>query len=291
MELLLLIIIIFLLIIIGFTHQQIRRITKQLRSKQKITISLLNKSIENLCDSINENQLKSQEERLIVIRKEEALKQSISNISHDLRTPLTSILGYLTLLKTCKVENRVNYLAIIQQKAKMLNNLISEFYELTLQEEDTTINLKKISITDIVIEILMGSHLLITQNNINLKHNIEEANIEIFGEETICYRIIQNLLSNAIMYGDDEIIILLTSDKDNVTFSIENSLKEKMSKEDVSKLFDRFYTIDKSRSQGGSGLGLYIVKLLADKINAEIKADILTENRLCITVTFESMLL
>ncbi|MCI9128181.1 MAG: HAMP domain-containing histidine kinase [Eubacterium sp.] len=262
--------------------QQVCKIIKQLKENKKIRISLQNKYIEELASIINEKELEEQRAKIQILREEEQLRQSIANISHDLRTPLTSIQGYLTLLRDC--ENRaeqINYLSIIQTKADYLTDLVQIFYDLSLiDRDDYTLEIEKLDINKIVTDCLIEKYNELKE--IIPKINTENTPVWIIGNSIACKRIIENLITNAIRYSDNYIEISIDA---NGIFTIKNSALE-LRDIDVNMLFNKFYTADTSRSNGNTGLGLYIVKELLTKIEGGIKEISYDKNILTISVYF-----
>lgn len=113
----------------------IRNINKQIKEKRKIRVSLSNRDIEELAYAINQKDTLHKKLQVQIKQEEDQLKQSISNISHDLRTPLTSIQGYLTLLQECEdKQEQDQYIEIIKAKTDYLTDLVQEFYDLSVVE-------------------------------------------------------------------------------------------------------------------------------------------------------------
>ncbi len=263
--------------------QQVCQITKQLQENKKLRISLSNKYIEKLAGIINEKDHKEQREKIQILQEEEQLKQSIANISHDLRTPLTSIQGYLTLLKDCEnKDEQENYLSIIQTKADYLTGLVQIFYDLSLiDRDDYTFEIEKLDINKIVTDCLLEKYNELKE--IAPKINTENAPVWITGNSIACKRIIENLITNAVRYSNDYIEITIDA---NGIFTIKNSTLE-LENIDVNMLFHKFYTADTSRSNGNTGLGLYIVKELLAKIDGGVKEISYQKNILTISVYFK----
>lgn len=284
-----------ILLIIGFTYivirfisikKQLRKIKIQLNKKERINIILNDKDVEKIAESFN-IVLQEQKQLEINIRnREEKLKQSISNISHDLRTPLTAIRGYITLLENCTEEERNMYVGILSKKSEELNNLINNFYELSIFDNDSyQIDIKAIDIAEIIMETVISNYALIKNKEIEIDNKLPSKSIEVQGEEVVCSRIIQNLVSNAIKYSTGYISIELKELDECVIFKIRNSVSD-LTQDDLKYLFDRFYTVDKSRNRSGSGLGLFIVKVLLDKIDGEVYEVSLSDDILSISILF-----
>ncbi len=269
---------------------QVLEITRQLAENKKLRISLSNPYLEKLAGAVNEKNDLEQREKIQIIQEKEQLKQSIANISHDLRTPLTSIQGYLTLLKNCKnKEEQENYFSIIQAKADYLTELLQIFYDLSLIDSDAYIlEIEKLDINRIVTDCLIEKYnelkgfapVIKTQN----------APVWITGNATACKRIIENLIlnairhSNAMMKNENKIEIEIGAD---AVFTIRNETSE-LKNIDVNMLLQKFYTVDTSRSNGNTGLGLYIVKELLNRIEGGIKELRYENNRLTVSVYFKS---
>lgn len=284
-----------ILLIIGILYISIRfillknqvlKIENHISNKERINIALNDKGIENLSQSINTLLQEQKQLEISIVNREERLKQSISDISHDLRTPLASIRGYITLLEDCSTEEQKRYISIIDRKSDELNKLINSFYELSILDNISyEIHTKPIDILEIVTDTVISNYALIKEKNIEVNNRLPSKPIEIQGEEIACGRIVQNLISNAIKYSTGYISIELDESSKGVIFIIRNSVLD-LSESDLKHLFDRFYTVDKSRSCSGTGLGLFIVKLLVEKIGGEIYDVNLKDSILSISILF-----
>lgn len=284
-----------ILLIIGFTYivirlisikKQLRKIKIQLNQKERINIVLNDKDVEEIAESINIIFQEQKQLETNIRNREEKLKQSISNISHDLRTPLTAVRGYITLLENCTEEERDLYIGIISRKSEELNNLLNNFYELSIVDNDSyQIDIRAVDITEIIMETIISNYALIKHKEIEIDNRLSSKSIEVKGEEVVCSRIIQNLLSNAIKYSTGYISIELKEYNDHVIFNIRNSVSD-LTQGELKYLFDRFYTVDKSRNRSGSGLGLFIVKVLLDKIDGKVYEVSLNDNVLSISILF-----
>lgn len=285
---------ILLILITGYTlirfislKKQLRKIEKQVYFKERINISLNDKDIEKLAETINNNMRENKQIEIDIMKREERLKQNISDIAHDLRTPLSSIMGYITLLDNCTEKEKKEYINIIQRKSEELNLLINNFYEGSLLDNSSLkIDITSIDIVQVIMDIVISNYALIKNNKIEINNRVPEKQIKIYGEEITCKRIIQNLVSNSIKYSTGYISIELDELENEVVFTIKNNVSN-LKESDIEHLFERFYTVDKSRNRSGSGLGLYIVKLLLNKIGGEVKSIALEDSILSISIMFK----
>ncbi len=263
--------------------RQICEITRQIGEDRQLRISLSNKDIEKLAGTINEKNDLEQKTKIRMLQEKEQLKQSIANISHDIRTPLTSIQGYLALLKSCENKEEQEYfLSVIQAKADYLTELLQIFYDLSLiDREDFILETETLDINRMVTNCLIDKYNELQELSPIIK--TEHAPVWISGNTVACKRIIENLISNAIRYSNDAIEIVIDA---NGVFTVKNTAPE-LKNTDVTMLFQKFYTADTSRSNGNTGLGLYIVKELLDKIEGGIKAVHYENNVLTIAVYFK----
>lgn len=231
------------------------------------TLIYKNIKINNsLVYAINQKDTLHKKLQVQIKQEEDQLKQSISNISHDLRTPLTSIQGYLTLLQECEdKQEQDQYIEIIKAKTDYLTDLVQEFYDLSVVEnEQFDVECEKVDINRIVTDCLIEKYYEFGE--IQPIIQTEKSPVWIYGNNLICKRIIENLITNAIRYSDNYIEVSINQEG---VFMIKNSTQS-LDEMDINLLFSKFYTVDKSRTKGGSGLGLYIVKELLKKIDGKI---------------------
>lgn len=277
----LLIISTFLGIRLFYVENQIESLTKQLayinenKIDKKVTIGLLNKKIEALAQKINEIIQAKKQSEADKVKLENDLRQTIANMSHDLRTPLTSIKGYIQFLKLDDIsENeKKEYLSVAEQRTKVLETLLNDFYELSLIDSlDFKLNLEKLNINKILQEVILGKYADFTNREIQPNIDIPKENIYIIAEQRSLERVIENLLSNSIKYAKDNIKISLEIEENSVLLKISNNTLD-LTLEDVENVFNRFYMADKTRSGKGTGLGLAIAKELVKKMNGNITAD------------------
>lgn len=285
--------IIVMLVIHGFyTKSQIRNLAKQLKKirtegmDKKVNVQLLNRDLENLSIEINEALYASKRSKVNSIQKENELKEMIANMSHDLRTPLTSIMGYIQLLNNPSLtqEEREGYLEIIEKRSRILRGLLNDFYELSLIDSiDYKMTLEKVNISRILEEVVLGKYTEFREKGLEPVINIVD-DVTITCDYKALERIIENLLSNMIRYAHTRAEISLEKANNLVILTVRNDSAYKLD-EDIDKLFDRFYKGDKSRGSHGTGLGLSIVKGLIERMNGQVSAEI-NHNLLSITCTF-----
>lgn len=287
-EILLIICLIYITIRFISLKKQLQIVENKTRNKEKINITLNDKALEKLSETINITLQDKKELEIAIRNREERLKQAISDISHDLRTPLAAIRGYLTLLENCKEEEKKGYINILQRKSEELNKLVNNFYEISILDNISyEIETKAVDIVEIITDTVITNYTLIKEKNIDFHNQLADRKIEIQGEEIACGRIIQNLIFNAIKYSKSYMSISIKEFEDNTTFIIKNDVYN-LKKSDLKYLFQRFYTVDKSRNSSGTGLGLFIVKILLEKIGGDIKEINLENDILTISILFRN---
>lgn len=289
----LIILIIILLTIIVNNKREIRFITKQIDVNKREYINIRTKSvdkdIENLVTKINllydENQRINAEKKKV----EEEIRTSVANMSHDLRTPLTSIMGYIQLFRSENIskEEKDEYIDIIERRTKTLQVLISSFYDLSrIENNEYKFNLEKVNLSKILCENLAGFYNDFVNNSIEPIVDIDDNVPDMISDEKAVVRIFSNLINNSIKHGKSHVKISLKEDNGVVTTEFTNGTSG-LKDEDVNKLFDRFYTADKSRNDRNTGLGLAITKSLVEQLGNEIEAKLVGED-LVITIKWRS---
>lgn len=240
--------------------------------EKPIDVVLIDKNLTGLAAEINISHSLQKEKELSILRKERRLKESVSNISHDLRTPLTSMIGYLQLLQKTKLENeQKEYLEISLARGRYLQTLIDDFYDISLLEDkENTPVMEKINLDNILADIILSFTEQFEERNIIPTITFADKPTYVKADETMLKRIVMNLVSNAVRYGTKELQIEIAH-ADYIEVNFTNRIQNQQNI-DISRLFDKFYTADLSRNHSGSGLGLYIVKVLAEKMGGEVTA-------------------
>ncbi|WP_306659843.1 sensor histidine kinase KdpD [Bacillus sp. AFS017336] len=262
------------------THRQLHELNKHAMDK-KIDLKYFDKDIENLAVEIN-NQVdltrKSKAEKRL---SENELKQAISYISHDIRTPMTSILGYIQFLESEEIttEMRKEYTNIIKNSAQRLKVLLEDFFELSIIDQiDYPMKLEKIKLNQLILEVLLGFYEEFNKRNLEPTIEIPNTEIMIMADSSAVKRVIENLIINAIKHSYGNINICLEKTKASTQLTISNSVNE-LGESDLQRMFDRFYKADQTRTRKGTGLGLPIAKSLMEKMNGNISAEY-KENKL-----------
>ena len=249
-------------------------ISQDIERNRRLTLNSPNKNLENLLMYINEYLEKTQKEKIKSMNREREIRKEIENISHDLRTPLTSILGYLELMKDDDTtqEEQVEYISIIERKSKALQNLIQTFYDVSrLEANDYKMNMQVIDIHKELMEHMLLYYNDFEKRNLNVNIDMIDECVNIEGDIKSIERIFNNLIQNAIKYSKSSLEVKLNKNKEYVNITFINDT-ENLEEKDVDNLFNRFYMKDESRHNHSSGLGLTVTKLLIECMNGEIDA-------------------
>ncbi|CAM2741295.1 HAMP domain-containing sensor histidine kinase [Hathewaya histolytica] len=241
-------------------------------SKANLVTNSSSKEIEELIYAINNLFLKKEEVELEYRKIDQELKENIANISHDLRTPLTAILGYCDLLSKSNLttESR-EYVHIINKKSKVLHQLVDDFYDFSrIISKDYPINLECINVGDLLKEVLFEYYEDFVHSTSQLDIEIPDEDIKVISDADALRRIFSNLISNMLHHGTGEYKIRLYKREKNVCISFENQVMF-MDIASMERIFERSYTMNSSRSSSRSGLGLSIVKELVYRLNHDLE--------------------
>ena len=280
---------VFLLVFTLFVNKKVKYI-KFLSSEVKVikdedfgkTIEVRGQDeLAELCSSINNMSLELREKIDNEKKIEQNKNELITNVSHDLRTPLTSILGYVDLLKQNGFEDKekfVEYISIIDERSKSLNTLINELFEYTkLNSHDIKLNYSTVEIGSLVEQLSGEYSLIFKKEGLELISEIPEEDIFVDIDIQMIVRALENLLINAKKYSvrNSQVLVKLLQESNDIVISVENKV-ENISQDDLDNLFERFYKVDKARKTGDStGLGLSIVKRVGELHKGLVKAELI----------------
>lgn len=209
-------------------------------------------------------------------KMEDNVKLSIAGISHDLRTPLTSINGYVQLLQnTADIEKRQQYLTVIERSVNRLIEMTNNFYDLArIETNQKEMELTSIALPALAEESFLSFYEQFEVNHIEVVFPEDTINDEIIADRLMTVRVVQNIIQNIVRYADSTAIISYSVQDNHFKFSVKNDVKTD-SKIAIEKVFSRFYTEDASRTNAeASGLGLYMSKKLVEKMNGKMNAEL-----------------
>lgn len=261
---------------INDTTKNLNEICANIESNRKLLFKHPDKNFERLLSEINKYLEKAQLEKIKFIRREEEIKREIENISHDLRTPLTSIRGYLELVndENASEEEKKEYISVVERRAKGLQNLIQVFYDLSrLENKEYNLDLEMIDINMVLREQVLVYYNDFEAKGINVDISLEQKPIYLKLDKNAIERVFANLIQNAIKYGKSRFKICLEIIGKEVNLVFVNDTDD-LQKEDGKFLFDRFYMKNSSRNNQSSGLGLTITKFLVELMDGQIELNI-----------------
>lgn len=268
--------------------------TREEDYNRQIKVTLVDNEIEALAAEINKNLDYQKNLKLETENSRRQLEQSISDIAHDLRTPLTVVKGNLQMLeKEDLTKEGREYLDISRRKADTLKGMVDEFFELSvLESENKPVELCKLDATAFLSEIIVENETLIRSHNLVPEITFPEKSFFIKANKEMLSRVFSNLIGNIFKYAEESFELSIEEEgqeslreKSRCRIRIGNRV-ENPNDIDIDHIFDRTYRADKARSDGSAGLGLYIARLLVIKQKGSIEAK-LEDGKLIFDIVFD----
>lgn len=245
-----------------------------------IDISSRDPHMRRLASQINTQLRLLRQERRRFQQGDRELKEAVTNISHDLRTPLTAISGYLDLLEREEhSEKTERYLSQIRSRTEALKNLTEELFRYSVVISTQALRMERVDVVRALEESLLSFYAVMEERGIQPKIQLPEEPVWRQLDSGALSRIFSNIISNALKYSDGDFAVELEADG-RITFSNRASKLDALT---VGRLFDRFYTVEDSRN--ATGLGLSIAKILTERMGGSVEA-ILSEGTLCLIIQF-----
>ena len=249
-----------------------------------ISISTGDRAMQSLVTHINRQLQAPRRECLRLHSGNAELTAAVTNVSHDLRTPLTALCGYLDLLEQePQTEAAARYLAVIRERTDAMRALTEELFRYSvLTATADELHTEPVCLNDVLEQSLAAAYGALSARGITPSVQLPEEKVIRPLDAAALRRVFDNILSNAAKYSDGDLAVVLAPDG-KVPFSNRASA---LSRVEAARLFDRFYTVDSAR--GSTGLGLSIAKLLTEKLHGTISADYENETlRICIAFPTE----
>lgn len=254
--------------------KQLKSIFNQLSKEQTklVTVELVDRDIENVVQEINDLLEQIQQTVIKSNASSALLKSSIADISHDMKTPLTSVIGYLQLAeKECEDEKVGEIIKICLERTRYLNTLINDFFELSvIESQGCTPKMESVDVAGVISEQILANYPIFEEKNISPHFENSDKVVMAYADFNMLNRVIQNLISNGVKYASGDISFCACQKDGQIIITVSNTVNAYI---DTTQIFDRFYTQDKSRSKG-SGIGLYICRQLTEAMGGNISAEI-----------------
>jgi len=246
-----------------------------------IDISSADKDMRALAAALNEELSKLREERRLCRQGDTELKDAVTNISHDLRTPLTAISGYLDLLEREEMSGAVRqYLEQIRNRTELMKQLTEELFRYSVVAAAKSFVPERLCVNDVLEESLAAFYGAISGGGIVPEINITEQRIERITDKSALTRVFGNIITNALKYSRGDLFVTMMAAGERCEIAFANSVIN-AGKISAERLFDRFYTVE--TGSNSTGLGLSIAKLLVEQMKGSISAEI-RGDKLIITV-------
>ena len=235
-----------------------------------IGISSSDKSMRRLAAGLDKRLRALRKEQLRFLNGDRELKEAVTNISHDLRTPLTAIMGYLEVMKRIEKSDELdNYLKIIEGRAVAMRQLTEELfrYSVILSEQGLSTP-EETNVNAVLEDCIMGYYAALTERGITPEISITGTKVIRFLDKAALSRVFGNLMNNALKYSGGDLSVTM---KEPCIIEFRNSAPS-MTQTQVERLFDRFYTVNAARS--GTGLGLSIARSFIEQMGGDISASL-----------------
>lgn len=284
-------------------RRQVKEICRQIQfvsantTNHKVPTDLDTKEIVQLAELINQMCEEHNKKEVELLNKDKRLKETLTSVSHDIRTPLTSLKGYFELLMSEEdVEKKLQYAGVMSERMDDLSDLLDELFTYTkLQNQDYKLDMEEHDMTKLVLDTIFSFYEIFKEKGYEPQLDIDEKSYKVLCNDVATKRVFSNVIKNALVHGMGDIrlaykMVEKTEAEDNSLESNRKSTKDFVRKEilftcenslahpenmDITQVFDRFYKADKARNEKSTGLGLAIAKEMVEKMGGSIEAKLI----------------
>lgn len=274
-----------LIIVLSFYllhRREVTRLSQKLQTllhsfiHAELTLDFPSSDITDLVNALNELLRVYHKQVYSLQKKDEAIKETITNLAHDLRTPVTAIQGYTQMLLQSPElsEEDLDAAAVINERLNVLNQLLNQLFEFArIEADEMEFSYTTFDLNAVLRSVAVSFFKSFEERKIIPALSIAEISFPFYGDEKAVTRIFENIISNALSHGKSDYHFLSYDDNENYHFSFQN-FTDSINESDIDKIFNRFYTTDLSRSRKTTGLGLTIAKNLTVKMGGSISASL-----------------
>lgn len=290
MKLALIIVLLVALVIVTIKYvlyrRQISSICRQLEflendmTNHKVRTDLTQKEIVELAELINAMCEGHNKKEVALLNKDKRLKETLTSVSHDIRTPLTSLKGYFELLMSEEdTEKKLQYAGVMSERMDNLSDLLDELFTYTkLQNQDYQLEMKEQDMTKLVLDTIFSFYEIFKEKGYEPALDIDDRSYVVMCNDVAVKRVISNVVKNALVHGMGDIILAYGKIGDNIVrFTCQNSIAHPENM-DITQVFERFYKADKARKEKSTGLGLAIAKEMVERMGGTIEASLVGRN-------------
>ena len=244
----------------------------QTDTNAELTTQTFDKDVVTLVQSINATLERNRQDYFELKRTEAILKRTITNISHDLRTPLTAAHGYLQMLESTELseETRMQYIKIIDGRLKNLGVLMSDLFEFSrIIEGSLELEMSQVNLGNALRDALSDAYIELDRKGFTVETDISDTPVMCRCDADALRRVLQNLLKNVYVHGKEFLSVRLIGNRIEISNRADN-----FDEIDIASIFERLYTADSSRSNKNTGLGLAIAKELTERMGGKLEANV-----------------
>ena len=274
-------------------RRQVKDICRQIQfvssntTNHKVRTDLKDKEVVELAKLINDMCEEHNKKEISLLSKDRRLKETLTSVSHDIRTPLTSLKGYFELLMSEEdTEKKLQYADVMSERMDNLSDLLDELFTYTkLQNEDYKLDMEKHDMTKLVLDTIFSFYEIFKEKGYEPQLEIDEKTYKVMCNDVAVKRVISNVVKNALVHGMGDIKLAYGVEDKQLVFTCENSIPHPENM-DITQVFDRFYKADKARNEKSTGLGLAIAKEMVEKMGGNIEAELI-DRRFIIKISFD----
>lgn len=265
-----------------FHRREVTRLSQKLQTllhsftHAELILDFPSSDITDLVNALNELLRVYHKQVYSLQKKDEAIKETITNLAHDLRTPVTAIQGYTQMLLQSPElsEEDLDAAAVINERLNVLNQLLNQLFEFArIEADEMEFSYTTFDLNAVLRSVAVSFFKSFEERKIIPALSIAEISFPFYGDEKAVTRIFENIISNALSHGKSDYHFSSYDDNENYHFSFQN-FTDSINESDIDKIFNRFYTTDLSRSRKTTGLGLTIAKNLTVKMGGSISASL-----------------